>query len=210
MFAANVRSDVASSTEISSAVGYPIDHRQAARIRYEAEWQCSVPRFHEAKLAPLSAEVLHSLRLPRDAAQMFNFAVPSTNQLYVPVKINNHARIVPSAKMKEFSNKFDLLLHGYRRDTPVNARRVEVWLVNHRIDIDNAVKPVLDRLVAMGVMKDDRYVRKLDLYKIHAKEHPGQGFIVKLWYVDQPVTSTSIGVGETPLASSPEEPSKLS
>lgn len=126
--------------------------------------------------------------------------VMSSNKYWHPVHIGGHITIVPTKKAKEYKETVRSIAQVAGIRAPVDGRvKVEYMLYPHRpldwkkrqrefgdawddtvqcIDLDNAVKVMLDALQGV-VIVDDKRVRRLFGYLMEPDEH-GERLVVKV------------------------------
>lgn len=101
-----------------------------------------------------------------------------------PLSINKafRGKRFKSAEYKQYAKDIEGLLWGQKDIIPAAIKNASTYDLDIKItfyysptrfkkmDIDNAVKPLLDVLVSNGIIKDDRYLTKLTIEKILNKE----------------------------------------
>ena len=100
---------------------------------------------------------------------------PTGNLMFRTIKIRGQLRHVRSAAWKKWLKAAKASMeaaitsgHLPSLDRTISAVTITA-VINHRRDLDNVAKPVLDALTAAGVIQDDRWINRLHM----TRSHPG-------------------------------------
>lgn len=92
-----------------------------------------------------------------------------------PLSVNNcwQGRRFKTREYTQYQRDVSILLMPYRNKKYEGDVRVFIrWYLKSvlRMDIDNPCKPLLDILVKNGIIRDDRNVQELHLYKVKSEK----------------------------------------
>jgi crossover junction endodeoxyribonuclease RusA len=138
--------------------------------------------------------------------------VMSSNKYWRPVTIKNHVTIVPTKEAKEYKKTVQAIAKAAGITAPIEGRvKVEYMLYPHRpldykkrmrdhgddwddtvqrIDLDNAMKVMLDAINGV-VIVDDKFVRRIFGYMMEPDEH-GERLVVRVTKIERAEPQTSL------------------
>ena len=106
-----------------------------------------------------------SLPIPPTANRLFTYRAGSRQR----IKTDEYRKWATEAA-------YGLMIQGMSGAVSAVARgryKVAIWLpFDHKRDIDNAIKPLLDVIVKCGVISDDRWIDELVVRRVPVSEPP--------------------------------------